>query len=186
MNLKQYLENKKTLLPYRIWQDMDGCLTAFDHYFRKYNSEGLSPEEFETKYGKGAIWTIIPKLGAEYWANMPWKEDGKELWDYIKKYNPTILSAPSKDDSSKIGKKMWCEKNIKLPNYDIQTKAKHGWDGTSKIVLNSDKWRYCEGPHDILIDDTAKKINAWVNAGGTGILHTSAAKTIQELKNLGL
>jgi hypothetical protein len=182
----KYIKESENQDSIRIFQDMDGCLTDFENYFRKFNPEKLTPHEYEAKYGDKSIWPFIDKGGVEYWENMPWMTDGKELWDYVSKYNPTILSAPSKNNDSKIGKVKWLEKNIRLPNYNVQTKAKHGWDGTSKVILNSDKWRYATGPKDILIDDTPKKINTWKNAGGTGILHTSAKNTIQQLKELGL
>ena len=39
---------------------------------------------------------------------------------------------------------------------------------------------------DILIDDKQSTIDNWNAAGGTGILHTSADKTISKLKKLGL
>jgi len=35
-----------------------------------------------------------------------------------------------------------------------------------------------------LIDDRQKNIDAWVEAGGIGIVHTSAANTIEQLKAL--
>jgi hypothetical protein len=38
----------------------------------------------------------------------------------------------------------------------------------------------------ILIDDMEQTIKEWKNAGGIGILHTSAADTISQLKKLGL
>ena len=37
---------------------------------------------------------------------------------------------------------------------------------------------------NVLIDDRPKNIEAWENAGGIGILHTSAADTIEQLKKL--
>ena len=36
----------------------------------------------------------------------------------------------------------------------------------------------------VLIDDRKKNIDAWENAGGIGILHTSAKETINALKEL--
>ena len=36
----------------------------------------------------------------------------------------------------------------------------------------------------VLIDDRPKNIEAWEANGGTGIIHTSAAETIKELKKL--
>ena len=41
-------------------------------------------------------------------------------------------------------------------------------------------------PNHILIDDKKSNIDEWRAAGGIGILHTSAADTIQQLKKLGL
>ena len=44
-------------------------------------------------------------------------------------------------------------------------------------------WSYArEG--NVLIDDRQKNIDAWVAAGGIGIVHTSAADTIEQLKTL--
>ena len=37
---------------------------------------------------------------------------------------------------------------------------------------------------NVLIDDRKKNIDAWVAAGGIGIVHTSAADTIEQLKTL--
>ena len=37
---------------------------------------------------------------------------------------------------------------------------------------------------NVLIDDRPKNIEAWEAAGGIGILHTSAADTIDQLKKL--
>jgi hypothetical protein len=42
------------------------------------------------------------------------------------------------------------------------------------------------GENRILIDDLANTIDEWNAKGGIGILHTSAANTIKELKKLGL
>lgn len=44
------------------------------------------------------------------------------------------------------------------------------------------KVNYCTGPESVLIDDREKTIREWEAAGGTGILHRSAEKTVQELK----
>ena len=37
-----------------------------------------------------------------------------------------------------------------------------------------------------LIDDMERNIQQWKDKGGIGILHTSAADTIKQLKELGL
>ena len=39
-------------------------------------------------------------------------------------------------------------------------------------------------PGSVLIDDRPKNINAWIDAGGIGILHKNAADTIAQLQDL--
>ena len=97
--------------------------------------------------------------------------DGKEYWDYIKKYNPKLLSSPSKENESRLGKRIWAKR--KMP-------------GTKVILAYSyNKKNYADG-NSILIDDMKKNIDQWRAAGGIGILHTDAASTIAQLKKLGL
>lgn len=169
---------------YTLKVDMDGCLTNFELQFQNYTGQPM--KGYEECHGKAKFWSIIEKTGEKFWSEMPWMPDGQELWNYIQKYNPTILSAPSRDPKCITGKVKWIKEHLNLPNYNLQLKSKHGWDGTSKIILNSEKYRYCSGPKDILIDDTPKKINPWIQKGGVGILHTSTENTINKLKELGL
>ena len=95
--------------------------------------------------------------------------DGKELWNYIKKYNPSLLSAPSREKSSRTGKNIWV--NNYLP-------------GVKLILANAvDKQNY-SGENQILIDDKESNIEQWRSKGGIGILHSSAVDTIKQLKEL--
>lgn len=59
------------------------------------------------------------------------------------------------------------------------------------IVINTvvggvKKAQFVKHPTDILIDDTPKNIDAWNNAGGTGILHKSNGYTIAAFYKLAL
>jgi len=82
------------------------------------------------------------------------------------------LSSPGTESRSIIeaGKKIWIERNLKpRPSY----------------IFEIDKWKYATGKpgqQNILIDDTANKLNPWMEKGGIGILHVSAADTIRQLK----
>jgi len=155
---------------YKIFCDMDGVLCDFDRRFEQFG--GMSPKEYELKYGIKEFWELIDKkIGAQFWSKMPWMPDGKQLWDYIKKYNPSLLSAPSKDSSSRYGKHLWVNENI---------------PGTKLILANREKKKNYSGKNQILIDDRPDNINEWKTAGGIGILHTSTSNTINELKQLGL
>lgn len=186
---KQHL-NEEIKPPRLLAIDLDGVLCDFMKGFNALlgdDAEDISTSEYEAKHGKNSIWEVIDPHGVDFWTGLDWMPDGKKLWTYVKPYNPTILSAPSRKIESKIGKTEWLRNNIpELPNHHVQTKGKRGWDGSSKIILNSMKHLYANGPEDILIDDTPSKIEAWRSAGGTGILHTSANSSIAELKKLGL
>jgi hypothetical protein len=97
--------------------------------------------------------------------------DGKELWDRIKSQNPTLLSAPSRDPQSRLGKRIWVKKNI---------------PGTPLILAAAPMKKNYARKNTILIDDRISNINDWNKAGGIGILHTSTATTLEKLAKYGL
>jgi len=162
----QDLEKKE----YTIYSDMDGVLVDFNERFKRF-SKGIPPTEYEQKFGKDKFWELVDGIGVRFWVGMDWMSDGKQLWDYIKSYNPTLLSSPSRADHSKMGKRIWRQRN--LP--------------TTKLVLSQarNKKNYAN-PDSILIDDRESNIDQWIKAGGVGILHTDTASTINKLKELGL
>ena len=154
---------------YKIYCDMDGVLVDFEKGYAEL-TDTLPSKSFN---GKAEFWEPINQAGAAWWARLDWMPDGKNLWDYIKKHKPYILSAPSWDPSSKVGKEAWCQ--IHIPN---QYKKLYLYSRKNKQLFSE--------PDHILIDDMEQTINEWNAKGGIGILHTSAANTIAELKKLGL
>lgn len=157
-------------MKYEIYSDMDGVITDFDTQFKKL-SGGISPSVYDKKEGLEKFWGLIDDGGVGFWVGMPWMEDGKTYWDYIKKYKPILLSSPSRSQVSRLGKRLWVRN--KLP-------------GTKLILARSkDKQNY-SGENKILIDDRPSNIIEWRSQGGIGILHTSAANTIAQLKELGI
>jgi hypothetical protein len=131
----------------------------------------MSPREYEDKYGTEKFWDTISKEGVRFWAGIPWMSKGKELWNYIKKYNPTLLSAPSRENESRLGKRLWIKNHIPGTKLVLATRA--------------NKQNYAE-PNAILIDDRPDTISEWNARGGKGILFISTEQTIDELKKLGL
>ena len=155
---------------YVIYSDMDGVITDFDERFMKY-SKGIPPSQYESENGKEAFWDLITKEGVKFWVGMDWMPDGKTYWDYIKKYNPILLSAPSREESSKLGKRLWVKKNL---------------PGTKLMLAYAKDKQKEAAPNHILIDDRKSNIDEWRANGGIAILHTSAASTIKQLQDLGL
>ena len=158
-------------MKYKIYSDMDGVLTDFNKSFEKY-SKGMPPRDYEKKFGKDKFWELIDGKGkVGFWAGMPWMEDGKQYWDYIKDYDTELLSSPSRSSTSRLGKRLWVKNN--MPGIKLTLAQAHA------------KQNYA-APNHILIDDRKSNIDQWISQGGIGILHTSAADTIQQLKKLGI
>ena len=97
--------------------------------------------------------------------------DGKELWGYISKYNPTLLSSPSKNPASRLGKRLWVKNNL---------------PGTPLILASSEKKQNYSNKSHILIDDRPDNISQWRSQGGIGILHTDTQNTIKQLQAYGI
>ncbi len=155
---------------YKLFVDMDSVLTD---WVKAYEELELSDKDFDdwrNEVGAEEVWKQIEnKGGIEFWAEMDWMPDGKELWEYVKKYNPTILSTPADFQLSIDGKEYWLKDNI----------------GDVPYIFEKDKSKHAI-PNGILIDDYKKKTDAWEAAGGIAILHTSTEDTIKQLKELGL
>lgn len=168
----------------KIFCDLDGVLVDFDRGFSELpdNSERLSPAEYEETHGKNSIWKLIDKYGDAYWSELYWKNDGRELWDYLEEYKPTILSSPSRSQSSIDGKTQWVRLNLGIKQKPV-TKVDE-YTPESRLILMQQKHLFAKGPNDILIDDTRAKIDKWVEAGGTGILHNDATDTIKVLEGI--
>lgn len=153
---------------YLIYCDMDGVLVDFDKAF--LNFSGYTPQKFDSKYGRAEFNKLLLTTPESYWANMNWLTGGYDVWKFIKKYDPTILSSPVETPACKIGKRKWCASHL----------------GSSvPVILFKDKFKYAT-QYSILIDDYTNKISAWTAAGGIGILHTSAGSTISQLQKIGL
>ena len=170
-------EEKKT----RIYCDMDNVIVDFRLAFKE--KVGEYPEPWEAKNGKDAFWDLVKSWGEEFWVTLPWMPDGKELWSYIEKYEPIILSA-AMAGYQRRGKAAWLAREVGYTDTPATDPA--SWKGQSKIILHKDKWAFAIDPTDILIDDTDRKIKPWVEKGAIGILHTSTQNTISELKKLKL
>ena len=99
---------------YTIFCDMDGVIVDFERGYYELTGKHTS----QVLDGSNEFWKPLEDEGALFWATLPWMPDGKQLWDYIKKYKPYILTAPSLDSSSRVGKEAWC-KNYILKQQDI-------------------------------------------------------------------
>ena len=173
------VENKPNI-PYQIYCDMDGVLCDFEGRFEHFT--GWTPDQYRDKafeqYGeqKGMekFWSLIDEeVGVRFWRGMGWMPEGKMLWDHIKKYKPTLLTSPSRNEVSRIGKAGWVEDQ--LGNYKIE------------FAYSAEKQEYAT-PNSILIDDREKIIMAWKAQNGIGFLYEGQGMEdiIRELQKLGI
>ena len=149
----------------KIYCDMDGVLTDFEGAYEELTGIDIKGQHLNDS----SFWKPIDDAGVKFWYEMRWKADGQELWNHIKQYNPKLLSAPSRENSSRIGKKLWVEKHL---------------PGVQLILRSAKHKKDLAEPNAILIDDREDNINGWIENGGIGILHISTADTMSKLNKL--
>jgi predicted nucleotidyltransferase len=154
---------------------MDGVIVDWESAFKKL-SGGVSSKSYEFEHGKEARHKLSYDNSPDFYINMDWMKDGKELFNYLKNQNTEILShsegESSNDTRSRDGKLIWLKNNfVKLkPN----------------LVPNREDKSKFAAPNAILIDDREDNVNEFINAGGKAILHKNAEDTINQLKNMNI
>ena len=172
MRLSNYIKEE---IEYKIYCDLDGVLVDF----LQGMSDKIDPnikdgwKKWITKKKSEDVWTKVAEMGATFWSELPWTSDGKQLWNYIKKYEPTILTARPKTVTSAIkGKRDWISKELGS-----------GFLKTAFITLSIEKQNHAS-KSSVLIDDSKRNIKQWRSKGGIGILHKNTSDTIKKLKDL--
>ena len=108
----------------------------------------------------------------KFWMKLEWLQGGKELWNYIKKYDPIILSRPT-DLQAVIGKKKWVKDHIGLPKERVQ------------IRYDKSPYANYNGKIGVLIDDFESNTSKFEGAGGRTVLYKNTQQAIKELKSFG-
>ena len=157
----------------RIYCDMDGVLCDFEKNIK--NTLGISVQKWMSINPKHKRWQpIVAK--SNFWESMPWLNDGKNLWRFIMKYDPHILSAASQEDPNcKPGKMRWIKRNLGIPANRINLVQRHEKQMFAKVA----------GQPSILIDDYGRNTNEFTKRGGVGIRFQNAGQVIRDLKSLG-
>ena len=154
---------------------MDGVLADFKKGAEKATGVPISKWMNLTKKEK---WNPI-RNDKTFWERLPWTSDGRQLWSYIKKHKPDILSAYVKrdiDPNCIPGKTKWCRSQLGLGGARVN------------LVLRSQKQDYAQTGYRspaVLVDDYKPNTDAFTRRGGIGIYHTSASNSIRQLKQLG-
>lgn len=146
----------------KLFLDLDGVLCDFEKgVFKVFNK---FPKEIELK----TMWKKLASID-NFYANLDWTSDGRELWEATKHLNPTILTGIPLGNWAPKQKKDWCAKNL-------------GKDVEVITCFARDKHTFAN-VNDILIDDTLKNKDPWISKGGIFILHTDSKSSITHLKD---
>ena len=73
-----------------IYCDMDGVLADFKTGAQR--TTGMSINKWMNIPSSREKWALI-KAKKDFWSTLPWMPGGRQLWSYISKFDPHILSA---------------------------------------------------------------------------------------------
>jgi len=163
------LEESDFMPKYQIYCDMDGVLTDFEKRFvtllqqegPKYYSKATiaqvtRPKHFDKLEGTEEFWKFIDQyIGLEFWSEMPWMPQGQVLWDFIQPYGPKLLTSPSEDNTSRLGKRLWVRNHLS-PAPEV-------------IFRFGDAKSDFANENSILIDDKPSNLVAFASKGGIAI-----------------
>lgn len=152
----------------RLFLDMDGVLADFDR--RATEILGMHPVEYERLHGLNSIWQRMYETEDFFYSFDP-MPDAFDLLDGTAHLSPTVLTGVPRGGWAEEQKRRWIRDRLT------------GYGDLPVITCFSrNKRDHCE-PGDILIDDRAQYRHLWEEAGGTFILHTSAADSLAKLAN---
>ena len=99
-----------------LYVDLDGVLVNLKKKIGEiYNSNinSLSSNEFAILF-----YDLIGEMNYQqtinFWESLEETSDCHLLWDFLKNYQPLILTSVSGNKASVIGKKNWCKNNLKI------------------------------------------------------------------------
>ena len=158
---------------YNIFVDLDGVMADLDKLVKERT--GMTFDQLRaTGTGFTKFCAAQREEGNTIFDELDKMPGADFLWAYLVKYNPDVLTATGyPEEKAKAEKIQWVMNNLS------------GYNRILTTISGADKHKYA-APNHILIDDRDKAILPWREAGGIGILHTSAADTISQLKQLGL
>ncbi len=150
----------------QIFCDMDGVLADFDTGYELVFGKRPS------KTDDNVDWKLVRNTKGFY-ENLPPMHRMEVLWNYIRPYDPIIITGvPSSVKEAPDNKKAWIKKYL----------------GDVPVICcaSKDKSLHMTAKGDILIDDWEKYMDVWCSKGGVWITHTHVADTIFRLHSLGI
>lgn len=150
----------------QLFLDCDGVLANFDK--KAEEVMGMNSRQFEKLHGAKEFWKRIYSVPDFFYVLEPMR-DAYELVNAVKHLNPIILTGKPSGEWGSEQKLRWRDKYF--PDLEM-------------IVCPSrEKIKHAK-PGDVIVDDWEKWRHLWIEGGGIWVMHTSAADSIQQLKDL--
>ena len=164
-------EEGKIMKPTRIFVDMDGVVADFIAGTSLLLGQPITPDDAGHKLYDARKEELTNK---RLFGNLPPMPDMYDLIAYIKHTGLPweILTAAGTVNRELVV----YDKNAWVRKYIDPTVVTCTYKGSQKAAFEQKGY--------VLIDDRPKNIDLWIANGGYGILHTSAADTIEKLKLL--
>ena len=103
MRYEELREDENTV--YKLYVDLDGVLADFDSKVKEIT--GKLPNELKL----GDMWRQLARYG-DFFYRLDWMPDGEQLWDYVKRYKPTILTGIPHGNWAPGQKRRWCGEKL--------------------------------------------------------------------------
>lgn len=149
--------------------DMDGVLVNFIQGALDVHDIQKTPEEiYGNDLGNCDLLQLLKMtavafwkpMNEEFWAKLDWMPDGAKILEIVERWcgrdNICLLTDPGPNYGAVDGKKRWIERHL----------PRHYKDS---VLFGSRKW-VCAHSNSILIDDSDKNINRFIEKGGNTIL----------------
>ncbi len=154
-----------------MFVDLDGVLVDFEKGVKK--ATGREAHALHPR----VMWPILART-PDFYAELDWTPDGRELWAYLERHDPTVLSGLPFGSWARPQKVEWCRRelggNVPVITCMSREKAKKGAEATP------------EGRTMLLIDDRDSIRESWERMGGVFVHHLSTRESIEKLRVLGL
>jgi hypothetical protein len=155
----------------KIYLDLDGVMCNFEKRYKEMF--GVAPADVRSFKEFSPNWTKF--VEEQQFETLDWYPGAQELLNFIRQTGLDVEIL-----SSSGGKKY----HDQVTAQKMKWLKDHGIDYTPNIVPGRRLKAEYAKPDTILIDDTPDVIESFDQAGGVGILHKDAEKTIEKLKQL--
>ena len=153
--------------PGQLFLDCDGVLADFESAAEQVFD--MPTAQARQHLGLRQFWDTLHRQ-PDFYGSLPLLPDARILFDAVDHLRPMILTGCPLGGWAEEQKRRWA--------------AKH-FPGTPIITCMAREKSLYMQPGDLLVDDLVRNRDLWEEAGGIFLHHTSAASTLDALRELG-